>query len=83
MPQVGLSTRSADIACHAPIELSPSVTETPAPAEARRLSGEPIAADRSRHDDHHRDIVNSAWDCRRAYPIAPRPTGMTFGVHRE
>jgi hypothetical protein len=65
--ELGLPSRTADIACQAPIELSPSVTETPAPGEARRLSGEPIAAGRSRHDDHHRDIVNSA----RGVPSGP------------
>jgi len=35
---------------------------TPAPGEASLVSGEPIAADRSRRGDHHRDIVNIAWD---------------------
>ena len=33
---------------------------TPAPRDASRVSGEPIAADRSRHADHHHDIVNIA-----------------------
>jgi hypothetical protein len=47
----------------------------PVPGEASRVSGEPIAADRSRHGDHHRDIVNIAWDYGRAHPIAPRPSG--------
>jgi hypothetical protein len=39
---------------------------TLAPREASLVSGEPIAADRSRHGDHHRDIVNIAWDYGRA-----------------
>ena len=49
----------------------------------KALSGEPIAAGRSRHGDHHRDILNSARHYRRAHPIASRPSGMTFGVRRE
>jgi hypothetical protein len=35
---------------------------TPAPGEASLVSGGPIAADQSRRGDHHRDIVNIAWD---------------------
>ena len=41
------------------------------------MSGEPIAADRSRHGDHHRDIVNIAWDYGRTHPIAPPPSRVT------
>ena len=45
----------------------------PAPGKASPVSGGPIAAGRSRRGDHHRDIVNIAWDYGRAHPIAPRP----------
>jgi hypothetical protein len=33
------------------------------------VSSEPIAADRSRHGDHHRDIVNVVWDYDRTNPM--------------
>ena len=56
--------RTADIAHPATVELSPSVTKRQCLVQPSQVYGEPIPADRSRHGERHRVIVNIAQGLR-------------------
>ena len=75
--------RTADTACPATAELSPSVANRRCPRLPSQVSGEHVQADRSRQGERRGVIVNIAQELGSSHSIShPRPEA-TFDAHNE